>query len=389
MFPASYSGMAGALLSAMSLAAAAGNDSPDCTQSTLWHAAASVEAPCTAELAKPGLSPRQRAEAFYLRGRGYQFTRRLNQAAADYDAALNLDPAYDDALLGRANVDLRQGDFDRAVERIQRAIEINPRNARAYRALGVAYQNSGAMSEAIKSFTTALGLDPLEAYALLFRVDAYLATNRYADALADANALVGLDPAVINRLGFLDNLGRTEDFHVVALARRAQLYETFGQHEKAAADFDAAVRFNPLSSDAFLLRSRYRIGLRQYDAALKDAEQAVVVDRSSEVAEAERGRILNLLGRFDEALEALTKAIVLNPGYANAYILRALAHRALDDTDAAVRDFESAISLDSGTGGEIDMIVNAGYWPPDSRPIGMSADLEDAIRACMLDKACT
>jgi tetratricopeptide (TPR) repeat protein len=375
---------AGALISP----AHAAETAATCTLEQVWSAPASVEAPCTALLSSMNLTQEQRAQALFVRGRGYQYTHRLDQAAADFDAALAIVPAYDDALVARANIDFRRNAFDSGVERLLDGIAINPKNANAYRALGQAYFRRNAIPEAINYYGKALAADPLEPYARYFRSDLYMRLQRYPEAIADADALVALDPAVINRPGFLDERGRLQDFHVLALDHRGMLFQLTGENDRAEADFDAAIAFNATSTDAFSARARFRVANQQFDAALADADRAISLEPQNDWAYQPRAEALFRLGRFDDALSDATEAVKRQPYWAPVYILRAKILRGLGRADDAATDFETALSLDGGSSGGLAALIRAGYWPPRKPVTALTVELDDAVHACMLDQAC-
>lgn len=377
------------LVAALSGGPAVAEDSTSlCTMEEFWKGPASVEVPCSTLLARTDLSATERGTALFVRGRGYQFTRRFDQAAADFDTALQLMPANDELMVSRANIFFRLNDFDSGVEELLRALETNPRSARAYRALGSAYYQRNAIQQAIDYYGKALAADPLEAYARYFRSDLYMRLQRYPEAIADAEALVAIDPAVINKLGYLNDSGRLQDFHVLALTNRGMLFQLSGQPDKAAADYDAAVAFNANSTDAYQARANFRLAARQFDAALADADRAIAIDPTNEAAYLPRAQALFNLGRAEEAIAPATEAVRRMPGWAPTYLLRAKILRELGRGDEAATDFASAISLDRGSFGELSALVNAGYWPAQKPLTQMNAELRDAITACMLDRAC-
>ena len=63
--------------------------------------------------------------------------------------------------------------------------------------------------------------------------------------------------------------------------------------------------------------------------------------------------------------------------------------------DAAVRDLKTAVSLDRREldglrelNGLMNALRHAGYWSEPGLPSGQTRDLDDAMRACMIDTQC-
>jgi tetratricopeptide (TPR) repeat protein len=63
----------------------------------------------------------------------------LDQAIADYNQAIQLNPSYELAYLGRCGAYYRKDDFDQAIGDCNRAVQLNPSNAQAYYERGVAF----------------------------------------------------------------------------------------------------------------------------------------------------------------------------------------------------------------------------------------------------------
>lgn len=350
---------------------------------------ASVVEPCSKLIDDPGTSPAQRGFALFIRGRGYHNTKRLQLAKADYDTALKLTPENGELLVSRSNIAFRFGQPREGLEFIQRALEIDPSNGHALRTVGALNQDAGAPDEAIHYFNRALEVDPQDAYALLFRSDAYVNTRRYAEALKDADALVAIAPDAINRQGYLDSDGNRLDFHVIALEKRAALYETLGQSDKAEQDLAAAVNYKS-SAVSFAARGKYlayKPG-REQDA-LADLQKAAELGSDDSRAFYAEGMTYLHLHQPEKALEAFDKAVKLDPDFAYALRMRGRMHRELGETDLALADMKNAILVGGSVLREtMPALRKAGYWRSGQDPTAMTPEFEDALRACMIDKHC-
>lgn len=345
--------------------------------------------PCSKLLQNPTLSRERQAEVLFLRGRAYHRTGSIDQAAADYDQALKLAPDNEEIHLSRANVDFRRGRDDEAIARLHRAIAINPKNPRVLRSIGAVFSTAGQTDEALRFFSQALEIDPAEPYALLFRSQLYAEKRRYEEAIADADRLVKIPPQDINRIGYLDAAGRMRDFHIVALAHRAELLDDLGRHEQAERDLNTAVA-HKAAPEALLARGEFLVSQSGREAAaLADLNQAVKLEADNPRIHFNRGLALAKLRRFENAVKAFDSAIALQPLYAEAFRMRARAQRELGRTDAAVNDFLMALQQDTRLIRQLmPMLESGGYWHSPEVPSAITAELRQVIRTCMLDLKC-
>ncbi len=90
--------------------------------------------------------------------------------------------------------DLEQGNFEVALAKFNRAIDLDPTMAMAYSNRSAAYEGLQRFEEAIADESKALELDPTLAHSHYNRSVLYYQTQRFADALDDLKRAVELDP---------------------------------------------------------------------------------------------------------------------------------------------------------------------------------------------------
>ena len=169
--------------------------------------------------------------------------------------------------------------------------------------------------------------------------------------------------------------------YVVALANRGVTYENLGRNRDAVADLEAALRHRPDDPDAlfrignlrYLLndfsgaanyynrvlgtnnlypriyskRAGSEAMLGQAQEALRDAEEALRIDRKDEEAYNNRGLARRLAGRYNEAIADFDSAISIKKDYSRPYNNRGTVYLALGNAEKALDDFSEAIALDS------------------------------------------
>ncbi|MEC9368386.1 MAG: tetratricopeptide repeat protein [Pseudomonadota bacterium] len=106
------------------------------------------------------------ADSYYKRGNFYRLVNQTSRAIADFDKAIMLDPGHAPAYLDRGNMLFNKGDgdpaenVDRAIADYDRAIAGDPNFIDAYLQRGLAYEWKGAKEKAIEDFRRALDLAP-------------------------------------------------------------------------------------------------------------------------------------------------------------------------------------------------------------------------------------
>jgi tetratricopeptide (TPR) repeat protein len=88
------------------------------------------------------------AEDHYYAGIDFFGEGRLDEAIAEYERALALDPNFADALHGLAQAYHAKQDFDRAIESAHRILALDPDDILAWTAISRAYQRQGKIPEA-------------------------------------------------------------------------------------------------------------------------------------------------------------------------------------------------------------------------------------------------
>lgn len=82
----------------------------------------------------------EKARTHYLKGRAQKQEGELTKAVAEFEAALRIEPRYYGALIGLADVWLRQGDYERAAAAAKLATGVDPDGALAHLELSCAYR---------------------------------------------------------------------------------------------------------------------------------------------------------------------------------------------------------------------------------------------------------
>jgi Tfp pilus assembly protein PilF len=163
-----------------------------------------------------------------------KFAYEWDWAAADreYARALALSPR-DDAIHRYHAIFLRtQRRWDEAIAEMNAALALNPVSAETTKGLGATYYWAGQHDKAIEQFTRALTLDPAQAQALDLLADVYAATGAYAQALDARRRYLMVEGA----LDAADALGRDASPTAYRKAMQGLYGRYLARLERAARD---------------------------------------------------------------------------------------------------------------------------------------------------------
>ena len=234
-----------------------------------------------------------------------------------------------------ANVLLRLGQLDKAVDAYSNIIQLDPQSTDAYTGRGVAKANLGRYEEAVADYDETLRLNPQSADAYIVRGVAKDGLGRYEEAVADFDEALRLDP-------------QNADIYTGRGLAKASL----GQYEAALTDFDISIDLNPHYAGAYTGRGLARAILGQHGAAIADYNTALDLNPYYADTYYNRGLARAILGQHGAAIADYNTALDLNPYYAIAYSSRGVAKGVLGRYGEARADFQRALELATEQGNE-------------------------------------
>jgi tetratricopeptide (TPR) repeat protein len=128
----------------------------------------------------------------------------------------------------RGQVLAKSGKTEEALAEFDHALALDPYNAQALYGRGLIHQGEKRHQQAIEDFTAANGLTPQRAEPLLARATSYLALDKAKEAAADLDEAVQADPN-----------------NAPAWATRGLVHERLGDKVKAAASYNRAIMLRP------------------------------------------------------------------------------------------------------------------------------------------------
>jgi tetratricopeptide (TPR) repeat protein/predicted aspartyl protease len=213
-------------------------------------------------------------EYFYQRGIAYRDNKQLDQAAADFDRALELKSNDLSALEARAELRLRARDFAGAGADLDAADRAAPKEADMRLFLAAGYQSAGLLPASIAQYDLwilAHATDSRMPGALNNRCWVRAMQGRELDqALSDCNTALRLS-------------GKSSPLNAGILNSRGLVRLRLGDYDKSIADYGASLQLQP--QDAWALYGRGIDRLRKKKTAEGEADIAAAVKLWPKVAD--------------------------------------------------------------------------------------------------------
>ncbi len=238
----------------------------------------------------------------------------------------------------------RQGEDNRAMESINRAIAAKPDYAQALSQRAVIYMRLGRDELALQDFNRALELHPGELTALANRGIIYYHRQAYEQAIADYSHAIDL-----------------KHDHVDAIKNRGLAWMKLDDDTSATNDFNLAIQLEPGRGELYHLRGKARAGLSDYHGAIDDFSEAIRLGPDNAALYTLRGVSYQKINRHREAVQDFIAANELDPDNAELYRHRAVSLYTIDLCYEAMTDLAFYEQL----GGEPE------------------PDLFDAVRDCL------
>lgn len=334
------------------------------------------------------------AREFISRGHLMLERMRIDDALADFNQALVLEPKNSLALANRGITHFWKGDITAAEKDLDTASKINPRNAVVFRARGVIAESRGEYRAAVDAFSTSLEIESNNGFSLSHRAQAYMQLGEKDRALADATAALAIQPRAVDfrlfraniyssrqqkelALGDADWLVATMQDDGYAQVSAAAIYSRFGRRDDAAKAIDRALAIKP-EAYIYLNRTRHR---PKSDLAGRsaDIQAALKLEPDNVDGMGLKAELLEERGEHLAAIELYSKAIAANPTFSWLKVRRGVAYSRIGRSEEATKDF-AAIRSSSPKAADL----NGSCWIKATAGIALESALADCDAALRL-----
>jgi spermidine synthase len=223
-------------------------------------------------------------------------------ALAQFDEALRLDPRHAGSLAQRGRVHLRLNAVLKAEADFKAALRLDPRLVEAHDALAQLYRGQKMWGLAEEHLRKGVALRPKDTQHLGRLADLYLERERFSEAILQYRAALALAPQNSRLRGGL-----------------GMAYRGAVRHDEALDSLHQALARDP--ENGFL---QYQIGLthvaaRRFDDAATAFQAAALRDPMKPEPHLELGKVYALQGEKAKALEAYRQALRLDPSNVTAF----------------------------------------------------------------------
>jgi tetratricopeptide (TPR) repeat protein len=218
------------------------------------------------------------------------------EVAIEYAAgALQQAPTESTCWSSQGSILRRANRLRDAVHSLDRALELDERNAAAWHEKGLCLTAAGRHGAAIRCFEVVLLRDPGNHDAELAKADAFLNDGKVAAAIICARHVADANPSNLTAWSILCT-GQSK----------------LGRYADALSSCEAALAASPLEVDFALVRAELLCVLGQPREGLDAVDRVLDAHPYSSASWQVRGRILTTLGDHGRATDAFSQAVALD-----------------------------------------------------------------------------
>jgi protein O-GlcNAc transferase len=253
---------------------------------------------------------------------------RLKAAEAVYEDILHEFPDQPDALHLTGLVSHQQGDVDRAVGLIKRAIHQRSTHPVYLKNLCVVLTASNRVEEAATNYRTLVDIVPHDIDAWIGLGNSCQHVGRLDDAIEAYRQAVHLRPS---HSGAYHNMGAA--------------YHARGDHRQALLCLQAALRIDPGSAQIQYSLGRVYISMGNIDEAIRSIQQAIEINADYIEARFNLANLFKDVGKFQAAAENYMALLKIAPAMAEAHNNLGNVLLSLNQDDQALKCYQAAIEI--------------------------------------------
>ncbi|GAA0735509.1 tetratricopeptide repeat protein [Clostridium oceanicum] len=266
------------------------------------------------------------------------------KALEKYNEALDINPNNCSILCNRGLIYKELGNYKLALEAYNKALKINPNHYLALSNRSIIYSLQGKNNLALKDCNKALKIH-YDDYEILYnRSIIYYEQKKYDLALKDCNEALKLNPKYYS-----------------AICIRSALYAKLEKYDLALTDYTSALQINPNNYKILYNRGIIYLNSQKYNLALDDFTKVLNLEPNHYLALLNCGVIYSKQKKYNLALNIYKKALKLKPNSFKIHLNLANLYRQINKIDSAEKEISAAKSIE------------------DNNPYVLSCDAEIAL----------
>lgn len=259
----------------------------------------------------------------------YLEEKKLDDALANYNLALNIVPT-DEVSIGKSiYVLLTLGKEDDAFEFIKKILDKYPNEDQILYTVSLFFDVVDLPEDPEQLLTRAIEIPPAEADEYLLRGRVYLGKEQYQKAISDFTNALSID---------------SENYD--ALIFRCLSKTALNQLKEAEEDCTYAINLYPNKPDAYAAIGIMYNAMGDNNLALKNINYSIQVNPMFDAGYTSKGQVLWAMGDLSGALESYNKVIELKPGDIDYYWSHLQIAAELSDYTTVRQDLEKILQLD-------------------------------------------
>jgi tetratricopeptide (TPR) repeat protein len=241
-----------------------------------------------------------------------------------------------------AHAEMDGGDYIRAIDDLNKALNLEPLKQALYFDRGICYDKLGKYREAEHDYSQAIELCPNSCFPYLARGECRWKLRDYDGAIKDLDLAESLLPHQPWE-SFPPEITRSNELAEICYWRGCARYFK-GDFKTASVDFNISIQSRPNWPDPYLMRAASFQELKLDALAIDDLTVVLKVNPTASIFR-DRARSYRAVGNYLAALGDMNKVIQLNPT-PDDYLWRGWTYLNMGGhDDEAISDFDTAIKF--------------------------------------------
>lgn len=250
-----------------------------------------------------------------------------NKALESINKSIELVWDFDNSFYIRGCIFQNLERFEEAMQDFNKCVFLNPNNLEAFNNRGCCHYFLQKYEQSLEDYCQAIEIDPSYEYAYHNRGLSYCALNEFEKSLADYNKAISIN-------------GQYENAYI----NKALTLEKMEKFEEAINCLKKVLDFNPNSCDAYYHIGKIHFFNKDFELCKNNLDEAIRLSPQNDYLYNRRGLANFHLGNYNLALKDYENALILNPKNIDALFDTAYLYETTEKFDAALRIYNKVIS---------------------------------------------